>query len=101
MILGKIYKDKFISAVNDLNITRFFMFVPLYGLILFLCLIVVLEDIYVRHRLVKYYLQFMDFVCRREYHRDEYKQPDEEMDKNVLEEKKFVEDIMKSKSLFQ
>lgn len=38
----------------------------------------------------------MDFICCRKYVRDEYKQPDEEMDKYVLDEKKFVEDVIKS-----
>lgn len=42
----------------------------------------------------------MDFVCCRKYIRDEYKQPDEEMDKYVLDEKKFVEDVIKSDVLF-
>lgn len=83
-----------------MNLTKFFMFIPIYGLFLFACLIVLLEDIYIRHRLLKYYLQFMDFVCCRKYIRDEYKQPDEEMDKYVLDEKKFVEDVIKSDVLF-
>lgn len=92
---GKLHQKQFLSAVQQMNVTKFFMFVPMYGIVLFIGLIFILEDIYVRHRMLKYYLQFKDFIFCRKYVRDDYVQPDNEKDKYVVEEKKFVDNIIR------